>query len=75
MSPQAKRAGVSNMVCGAAGLSTLFDKISGAVERLIARWRQATASDHYRPEKHYMRGPGPKNSSKVGEGPQGSETK
>ena len=37
--------------------------------RLIARWREWTAPDRYRPEKHYMRGPGPKNlanSAKAG---------
>jgi hypothetical protein len=34
-----------------------------AVGWLLARWRQWTAPDRYRPEKHYMRGPGPKNGS------------
>jgi hypothetical protein len=46
---------------------------AAAVERLKARWRQWTAPDRYRPEKHYMRGPGPKtsclqNSGKAGGG-------
>jgi hypothetical protein len=35
---------------------------AAAVERLKTRWRQWTAPDRYRPEKHYMRGPGPKTS-------------
>jgi hypothetical protein len=33
---------------------------TAAVERLKIRWRQWVAPDRYRPEKHYMRGPGPK---------------
>jgi hypothetical protein len=36
--------------------------------RLAARWRQWVSPDRYRPEKHYMRGPGPKNSGKAGDG-------
>jgi hypothetical protein len=32
----------------------------GTLERLRARWRQWMGADRYRPEKHYMRGPGPK---------------
>jgi hypothetical protein len=47
-------------------LSNFFGVMAG---RLIARWREWTAPDRYRPEKHYMRGPGPKNlanSAKAG---------
>jgi hypothetical protein len=40
-------------------ISNFFEATVG---RLLARWRQWTAPDRYRPEKHYMRGPGPKNS-------------
>jgi hypothetical protein len=56
------------MTCVAAGLSIFFAKVSRAVERLFLRWRRATGSGHYRPEKHYMRGPGPKNLSKLSNG-------
>jgi hypothetical protein len=35
---------------------------AAALVRLKARWRQWVAPDRYRPEKHYMRGPGPKTS-------------
>ena len=42
--------------------------------RLIARWREWTAPDRYRPEKHYMRGPGPKNLARVRKVP-GSDPK
>jgi hypothetical protein len=49
-----------------------FSYFFGAtVGRLVARWREWTSPDRYRPEKHYMRGPGPKspkNSGKTGGG-------
>jgi hypothetical protein len=46
-----------------------FSNFFGAVVgRLVARWRQWVSPDRYRPEKHYMRGPGPKNSGKPGSG-------
>jgi hypothetical protein len=36
----------------------------GRLERMAgslkARWQQWVGADRYRPEKHYMRGPGPK---------------
>jgi hypothetical protein len=32
----------------------------GAFERLKAHWRRWMGADRYRPEKYYMRGPGPK---------------
>jgi hypothetical protein len=51
------------MTCGAAELSTFFGRVSRALEGLLARWRSAVGSSHYRPEKYYMRGPGPKNLS------------
>jgi hypothetical protein len=35
---------------------------AAALDRLTAGWRQWVAPDRYRPEKHYMRGPGPKSS-------------
>jgi hypothetical protein len=35
------------------------------VSRLAERWPQWRSPDRYRPEKHYMRGPGPKNFSKT----------
>jgi hypothetical protein len=39
-----------------------FSNFFGAmVGRLMARWRHWMPPDRYRPEKHYMRGPGPKN--------------
>jgi hypothetical protein len=34
------------------------------VRRLLQRWWIPHQSDRYRPEKHYMRGPGPKNLSR-----------
>jgi hypothetical protein len=42
-----------------------FVAVGQAIKWLVARWRQATSSDRYRPEKHYMRGPGPKSSRKA----------
>jgi hypothetical protein len=46
-----------------------FSNFFGAtVGRLLARWRQWVAPDRYRPEKHYMRGPGPKNISGKADG-------
>ena len=34
-----------------------FERLTGGLK---ARWRQWASADRYRPEKHYMRGPGPK---------------
>jgi len=34
---------------------------AATVGRLLARCREWVSPDRYRPEKHYMRGPGPKN--------------
>jgi hypothetical protein len=50
----------------------LFVAVGEAVKRLVVRWREATSSNRYRPEKHYMRGPGPKSSRKAAEGDQNS---
>jgi hypothetical protein len=50
-----------------------FVAVGQAVTWLVARWRQATSSDRYRPEKHYMRGPGPKSSRKADGGDQKSK--
>ena len=44
------------------------------MSRLIAKWRDWTAPDRYRPEKHYMRGPGPKNLANSAKAP-GSDIK
>ena len=40
--------------------SRFFGAVGRLVDRLKTRWRQETSPDRYRPEKHYMRGPGPK---------------
>jgi hypothetical protein len=50
-----------------------FVAVGQAVKRLAACWRQATSSDRYRPEKHYMRGPGPKSSRKTPGGDENSK--
>jgi hypothetical protein len=44
--------------------SNFFGAVGRLVDRLKARWRQETSPDRYRPEKHYMRGPGPKSAGK-----------
>jgi hypothetical protein len=46
--------------------SNFFGAIGRVLDRLRARWRQEMSPDRYRPEKHYMRGPGPKNADKSG---------
>jgi hypothetical protein len=48
-----------------AGFGSFFGRTLG---RIIARWRRWVSPDRYRPEKHYMRGPGPKASGKAGDG-------
>jgi hypothetical protein len=55
--------------------SNFFGAIGRLADRLVARWREATAPDRYRPEKHYMRGPGPKNSGPKNSGPKNSGLK
>jgi hypothetical protein len=50
----------------------LFVAVREAVKRLVVRCREATSSNRYRPEKHYMRGAGPKSSRKAPEGDQNS---
>ena len=47
--------------------SNFFGAIGRLVDRLKARWRQETSPERYRPEKHYMRGPGPKSAGKSGD--------
>jgi hypothetical protein len=42
--------------------SNFFGPVGRMVDRIVAVWRQAMSPDRYRPEKHYMRGPGPRNS-------------
>jgi hypothetical protein len=56
-----------------------FGNFFGGIERLIGRltarlseWR---SPDRYRPEKHYMRGPGPKNSAPKNSVPKNSVPK
>jgi hypothetical protein len=39
-----------------------FGNFFGGLGRLAARLPQWHSPNRYRPEKHYMRGPGPKNS-------------
>jgi hypothetical protein len=48
------------------GFGNIFGKIGRAVTGARARWRLATSPDRYRPEKHYMRGPGPKVRGQTG---------
>ncbi len=42
-----------------AGLA-LVRKMTNGLARTAAAMREAMSRDGYRPEKHYMRGPGPK---------------
>lgn len=56
-------------------LSSLFNKIADAIGRLVVRWREAESLDRYKPEKHYMRGPGPRNSGKTDGGAENPEAK
>jgi hypothetical protein len=44
-------------------LSNFFGPVGRMVDRIVAVWRQGISPDRYRPEKHYMRGPGPRNPS------------
>jgi hypothetical protein len=44
----------------------IFSKLAETFARLVLRWRSATSADRYRPEKHYMRGRGPKAFRKAG---------
>lgn len=46
-------------------LSRLFDVAVQKAARLRRRLRRALAESSYRPELHYMRGPGPKCSEKL----------
>jgi hypothetical protein len=48
------------------GFGNFFVRIERAVRRMAARWRRAVSTNHYRPEKHYMRGPGPKTLGAAG---------
>jgi hypothetical protein len=45
----------------------LFRVLAPLIERITGRWRHATPSSRYRPEAHYMRGPGPKSLRKAAE--------
>ena len=49
--------------------SNFFAAAGHMVGRLMAGWRQWVSPDRYRPEKHYMRGPGPKNAGPKISGP------
>lgn len=42
------------------GHATFFARLQHAVRRLLGLVRAERTSGRYRPEKHYMRGPGPK---------------
>ncbi len=46
-------------------LSFLLDVMARKAARLHRRFRRAFVSASYRPELHYMRGPGPKCSEKL----------
>jgi hypothetical protein len=48
--------------------SRFFARLPDRVGRLLRRWRALGASHRYRPEKHYMRGPGPKSRRPPSEG-------
>jgi hypothetical protein len=47
---------------------SIFSKLAEIAGRLVQQWRQAVSVEKYRPEKHYMRGTGPKSSAKPGSG-------
>jgi hypothetical protein len=55
--------------------SNFFGPVGRLVDRVVAVWRQAMSPDRYRPEKHYMRGPGPRNSSNENSAPKNSAHK
>ena len=44
----------------------LFGLLARAIAGALARVRRSLGSSHYRPEQHYMRGPGPKTREKTG---------
>jgi hypothetical protein len=48
-------------------------RTSGLIGEIAAFWHQfvLAAFDPYRPEQHYMRGPGPACRAKIGKGPRG----
>jgi hypothetical protein len=56
------------------GFGNFFDKIGQAISRALARWRRATSPNRYRPEKHYMRGPGPKARGEAGSNGRDAQT-
>jgi hypothetical protein len=43
---------------------SLSSKVAGFLKRIYTQAREAVARGGYRPEKHYMRGPGPKAKAK-----------
>jgi hypothetical protein len=45
-------------------LRRFFARLPQAARRLFERWRTYLPAERYRPERHYMRGPGPKSRSK-----------
>ena len=49
-----------------------FGGLGHLMSRLAARLPQWHSPDRYRPEKHYMRGPGPKNSGSKNSVPESS---
>jgi len=53
---------------------SIVSRLTEMAGRLIQQWRQVASVDGYRPEKHYMRGTGPKSSAKLGRGGERSVT-
>ena len=45
-----------------------------ALNTRLAKWLTRIATDHYQPEKHYMRGPGPATLQRRAREPQKPET-
>jgi hypothetical protein len=43
---------------------SLSSKVAAFLRRIYAQAREAMTRGSYRPEKHYMRGPGPKTKAK-----------
>jgi hypothetical protein len=54
-------------ICGPLGDVTKRDHRLSILRRALNAVRAKAAPYGYRPEKHYMRGPGPKTLSKIGE--------
>jgi hypothetical protein len=61
--------GKQGVVMGARWLSAEWSRLVAglvpAAHRFLRRWRSAGMMGRYRPERHYMRGSGPKHRSKA----------